>query len=662
MRRAEGLLKARVSCSLLCAIVISLIALSPLPAASEPGAEEGEEEVRFWGFRHLSGGLELRFESERDRETGLGAEFETERISFEERFNLSSQGYIYHPNFLEYTSSSSLGMRQEMFDGSSGSSSGNNFLSEFDMNATIFKQKPVNAYLFASQTSIPVSNQFFDMVTVDTINFGGLLRYQNDRVPMSLLLQDQNTKESSLDFDRDRTERSAEYRAANKLANILNSDFRYEYKDLVENYPTSQEILSHTLSLDNSLDYKSIHGFSNISAVRTSGLFSTDTLQVNENFHADHAGSLRSFYGYNLAHYASDDFQSDTSTGSAGIHHRLFDSLDTELRCELSRTSATDFQELSYGPRFSLSYHKNVPGGVLSAGYDFLYRHVDREASTGLATAIGERIVLSDPRRTFLVNPDVVLDSVIVRDTSGIILTLDVDYRLIQRGVLTEIQRLALPDNTTVLVDYDYALPRTLIFDTFGNRFNLRYDFRSFLSFYYAYQSTTQEGVSGDQTGGGMSSLADTVKSLYGIESRWRWLSLTAEYEKDDSDLVPFSSWRLRGTFDISPTDRSHLSLTATHNHTGYEEDNRVIDFSSAEAYYSLHINTLLDAGVAAGYLRETGWDLDTSIWRFRGDIRSRFRSLELKLQPEYLMRHEIGQDRGELLIKFSIIRYFTIF
>src|SRR4030042_6576664 len=619
-----------------------------------------EEEIRPFNLRELSGALDFRLEYEEDQEEGFGTTFERRETRFEERLNLKARGSIYHSNFLEFDLNTSFGLRQQLFRGDL-SDHKYAYPYEYNINLNFLRQKPYGFNLFAKRSSNPIGREFFETIDVDSDSYGGSFRYQNKLFPMTLLLMNQSTKEDSRDFKRDRTERTADFRVSNKLEDILGSEFRYVYKDLIEEIPTKQEVSSHDFRLNSTLDYSKIRGFSNISFLKTSGFFETDQLRVIENFYINHSKTFTTLYNYNFSYFDTENFRSNLNQGSIGFRKTFYESLIAEVKGEMSLTDATDFKETFYGPNVSLSYRKKVPGGVLSAGYHFLYRRTDREAEAGVIKIFGERIVLSDSQRTFLANPNVVLSSVIVKDTFGVLLTLNVDYRLIPSGILTEIQRLALPDNTTVVVDYEFSSPRSLEYDTLSNGVNLRYDFRRLFALYYNYLNTQQKEISDRHISETTQTLYDTEKSLFGAELKGRWFNLVGEYEDDHSELNPFTAWRIRGNFSISPTGYSLLSLTANHGRTDYERDRRTVTIDSAEAFLNLRLTSFIEGMFGVGYLREKGREIDTRAWKFKGDLKSKFRSIELRLQSEYLNRQEMTQNRNEIIIKFKLIRYFNI-
>jgi hypothetical protein len=639
------------------------------------GAEQAEE-IRPLTFKELTAALDLRFLYQRDEQrspdqkTFSQLTYSERETRFEERLDLKARGSVYHSNLLEFNLISSTGLWQDVFRGNFEDNL-YKFVYEYDINLNFFKKMPYNFNLFTLRTSAPVSREFFESILVDNDLYGGIFRWRNNLFPVSLLLQSQSTKETSFDYYRNQTENTADLKITNNLAEVLKSELRYIYKDLVQQAPYRQETVTNNLSLVSSLEYNSIHGASNISYYSTSNRaagfdFSTDQVQVNENFYVDHSKAFTTLYNYIFNHFRTASFSSYLNQGSIGFRHKLYDSLTTEVRGNVSLTNATGFRELYYGPSVSVSYQKNVPGGVFSAGYNFSYQRWERDAEAGIIQVFGERIVLSDGVRTFLANPNVVLGSVIVKDVNGLILTLNVDYRLIRSGTLTEIQRLALPNNTPVLVDYGYAFPRTLNYDSMTNGANLRYSFGQLLSLYYNYLSTRylhiEQGKNLEVPASGRANqLYDILKSLYGAELKWRWFDVVGEYEDDNSDLIPFTAYRVRGNFNISPTDFLGFALTGNHSRTEYKRDGNRVSVDGGQANLNLRLNSFLETMLEGGYYREKGFGIDTRILGFKGIIKSRFRSIEMRLEPQYFKRHYTNQDRDELLIKFYFIRSFNI-
>jgi hypothetical protein len=626
---------------------------------------EGEE-IRYFTLRQMSGAIDLRYESENNRLSNPLSTMKLKRERLEERFRFLTQGSVYHSNFLDFRIGASIGLKQESFSGDFNTNQ-NASVYEYDLGFSFLKNKPFNANLFATRSSNLISQQFFGPIKVDTELYGSLFQYRQKLLNLSLLVQQQQINEDSLDFKRNRTEKTADFRISHALKDVLKSDFRYIYKDLEEQFTSRQETVNHRFELNNTLDYEKLHAISLISYSRNNGLIPMDNLLITENLRADHSETLKTFYDYSAAILNVGGVRSSSHRGDAGIRHKLYESLDTELKGEVSRTASTDFQEIYYGPRLFLSYRKKVPGGMFSGGYNFFYHDVARDAGAGVLRVFGERIVLSDIRRTFLANPDVIPTSVIVKDTDGVVLTEGVNYRIIQSGNQTEIQRINIPDNTTVLVDYENRSPQKLHYTRVGNGLNLLYDFQNFLSFYYSYISTRQKLLSGTDTSGTATPLLyDTSKSLYGTEMKWRWFAMTAEYEDDQSDLVPFTARRFRGTYQVSPAYSTLFTINASQSTTAYKKDNNTVSLITGDALLTVRLNSILETGLGIGYFRQEGKNIDTRALKLRWTAKGQLRSVELRLISEYLDRRDIvqaqAQDRTEFIVRLNLVRNFDFF
>ncbi len=654
-----------------------MIGILPLfPAANldaQPyGYEDTTEEFgRIVTFEEFTTELDFRVEYEEDEETTYKrvgqnkrgeqtSTFEQERLNFEERVTLDGKGYSLHPNLMTFRFRTTLGFRQEDERGDFSEDEDETF-HENNIELGFFRTKPFNFTLFSSIYSTSIDREFFESIDVDTQLYGGVFHYQHERFPMRLELETQKREEDSQDFERDRTEKTLEYEVTHELDDILRSSLRYIYKKIDERVPTDQTIKTHDVSLDSSLEYNNVRLTSGISYNTTSERIDTKHFQLFENMYIDHSDTLTSLFNYNFNYFNTDDFTSRRHYIDMGLRHSLYDSLETELRWRISHTKTSDSKEFYYGPKFDIVYRKNVPGGRFTAGYNVFYRRTDSETDEGVQSVFGERIILSDEGQTFFGNPNVILSTVIVRDEAGVRLTEGTDYRLIPRGSLVEIKRIDLPNNTLVQVDYRYEIPDELDYDSVISNVLLRYDIGEFLSFYYNYNSTIHHIDTDLSKFEGVSPLQEEKVSAYGADLRWRWFDVETEYEDDRSDLVPFTAFRVRSSFKIQPLSFMIFTLTGNHAKTRFKDDRREVRLNTAEASLSFRLSQYLDAELRGGYFDEEGDDIDDTIWKVTADLTSRFRSIEMRLETEYLDREEITEDREEFKIKFKLVRYFEI-
>jgi hypothetical protein len=193
---------------------------------------------------------------------------------------------------------------------------------------------------------------------------------------------------------------------------------------------------------------------------------------------------------------------------------------------------------------------------------------------------VGERVVLRDGDVTFLKQPGVtaVLN---VRDPTGSTNYVEgVDYVLITRGELTQIERVLtstiLLNGMTVLVDYTAAAQGSGTFSTLSEFFQVRLDLWRHLLGLYSRLSVVENYTTDAQF-----ILEDYVATQSGLDVSWHWLRAGAEYETHDSNLIEYYSRGLYQSAFFKPGDGTTLSLDLRERWTEFPSDHRnQVDYS----------------------------------------------------------------------------------
>ncbi|MDX1778291.1 MAG: hypothetical protein R3339_05385, partial [Thermodesulfobacteriota bacterium] len=300
--------------------------------------------LRYFTLYDLNASLELAYEYENDenrrpRRDGedlqLDVDWEKKRNLFEERLSLDSEGSIYHRNFLEFMVDTAVNFRQEDYYGDFDNDLDELFW-EYDLNFKFLQEKPFNFNIFANQFSNRISQDVFETTDVDTQSFGAFFQYFNDLFPSSLYVITQDVDEDTGRYRRDRDDDRVEFKVSNLWRDIIKSDLRYTYNKTNDRVVTNFEHIRHDVMLVNVIDYQNVHGTSTIFNYNTSGDLDTNQFQIIEHFYADHTDSFRTLYNFNYTRYTNEtgdeDFTSNLYQGSFGFLHRLYRSLDTELR------------------------------------------------------------------------------------------------------------------------------------------------------------------------------------------------------------------------------------------------------------------------------------------------------------------------------------------
>ena len=497
-------------------------------AQQGPAEEESvlEEDIRWLTIYEQQAALDFRYEFEDDKETqfdrtrldnSTGASNQRRQegektvryrtrdkeTAFEERFNLTGHGAVYHPSLLEYRSFLSFGLRQDEQRGTFKDNE-NETLKEYDIDMKFLQHKKLNFNLFFNSFDSSVKRDFFSSVDVTTSNAGGYVRYEHDFFPMSLHLQHNRTESDATDYQRDRKENTLEYTISNNIGNILDSELSYIYDKTDETYRSQvsedfpYSLTRHEINLMNIYDYKKTHGTSNLSYYKWTGDFGSDQVQLNENFYVDHSETFRTLYNYNFNYFKTGQFNSTLNLASIGCTHRLYQSLVTDLRLELQNLDDSDLKQFYYEPGIALEYNKKVPGGLFTANCSFAYQITSQtDKSKGDETVsrrvFQEPVVLSYSNPAMLKNRGARAGSLVVRDAAGIILKPNIDYRVVQIGNGVEVMPIGGAADTSVYVDYEYPTFNGSDYNITKQGLYLRYLFRQLLSVYYSKNSSTYD-------------------------------------------------------------------------------------------------------------------------------------------------------------------------
>lgn len=627
-------------------------------------------------LQELNGFLDFGFLYEDDKDYSEGGGRQRKHSRFEESLNLFGRASVYHPNLLEIEFDTKLGFYQSSYTGDN-SRSEQGSPNEYDVRISLLKEKPLNARLFASQQDYDISRQFLDSLNVQQESSGAHVNYFGGSYALYFKMQTLESEEDASDYRRERSEDSANFGFQTFTGGALETDFKFDHREITDRSIPGRSLPDAStgipsrndyddIVLTNTLHYGNIRGTSNISYYKISGDFESDTLLVTENLGINHSDTLQTFLNYNFSKYESGEsgFTSITNNGIIGVHHQLYESLRTKLSLELNRTDDDDYLEEYYEPKLNLAYNKKVPFGQFFAVYNTYWRRTTSESNNSEEDGrqvVNEPHVLITGVTTYLDNTYVILESVVVRDENGILLVEDVDYELIQSGILTEIRRVNLPNGSRVLVDYRYLAPSDLEYDTVGNVLDLRYDLTAFVSLFYNNFSSVNKNVTGDSSDLTSGTLADRKRETYGVELRWKWFDFTTQYEDDSSDINPYEAWRAFGNFRTNVNNFSFLTISANRSEVDYEDERGTEEFNSAFAALNTVFTHNINAQFSLEYLRDDGYSRDEEMWKFNFDLFARFRQLDLEFTGEYFDRQESKSGREELRLELRIIRHFSV-
>jgi len=529
---------------------------------------------------------------ERDHnDTGRSSSEWTDKF-FRERFTLYSNGYSYHPRFLQYAVSLSGLLSQEEFDASFARSHGwqSNTGWEYDGNLYLLPDHPYNLHLFARRYEPLFKEQAATQHSTVENSRGASFRYR--RKPYF--------------FNARYTDESIESAQSNSDATRLFVDGQY-----FKNYANGNELaftaaynaswFSASDELDgNSAEYL-LGNFVNLKRVR----FSTNVSKTEYEQHSPLSGKFSSDHrsGYELvnaylpwrfradASYRYDDNDttieepgdgehqklSDTSkTAELDVYHRLYESLDSRYTLLDSSLESSGGDTTTLSHAVTLNYAKTIPRGRINAGINLGRSDTDSHGRTDVANEPHDNV--SVPGAFSLQQQNVDEASIVVFLKSPlppqelIQLVESVDYLVVPLLNSFEIRVFALPPQFVVPGTYNFVTSYSLTVgdyelrsDMYGGNINVEL-FENLLTPYFSYQAVRPHVVSGTFPGTPLDATT-YITGLLCERGPWR---VRGEYQDLQWDVSPYRAWRVEVQYVKALNDTTSIFSAASYLNKHY--------------------------------------------------------------------------------------------
>jgi len=283
-----------------------------------------------------------------------------------------------------------------------------------------------------------------------------------------------------------------------------------------------------------------------------------------------HSSTLESRYAYSFNQSERPDtlVKNRAEMASAALHYSPTPTLNGFVRAHVDRSEEKGrLMQDAIGLTSRGSYKKTFRRSQLNVSLGLGYELKDRESLATEISIIEEVVVLVGTLPISLSRDFVIGDSVIVRnETSTQILDEGVDYRLIEIGSQTQIERLiggSILDGETVLVDYEAQTGGTFEYSQTSQTVNADFKFAKYHNIFLRYRNNKQVLESGFST-----LPFNSVKSVeIGLREQLplRWMGLQiygeARYLDQDEDINPFKQ-KTMTVFNANLNWRASKSLT----------------------------------------------------------------------------------------------------
>ncbi len=599
----------------------------------------------------ICGEIETLAEHRTDKQQTDANKRESESNVFEERVRLRSTGDVYHPDFINYDVLVGAGLAQENTHSDDVSGWNNDTLDEYLASVEILRTKPYSATLNASKTEDLIPRQFLGPLRVDRQGESASVFLRPDGWPMTFQYSNSDTTQDGFthlapDFFGLQEQRFR-YTLDHDFSKLSHLHFgfdrteaRQESTSSVVNTDTDTYTLSHDYLFgkdgENRLD-------SLFNYIDQTGSFLFKDLRWQERLKLQHTPSLLSRYDLQYNDLERESLSSKQIRGQAGLEHRLFDSLVTNVDAFASQTDLGQEGDLAqYGGILGLSYRKTNPWGLLLSSYSASFIRSDQTGGAGKGAVVGEAHTATDLVPIELDRTNLDLTSIRVRDSVGNLFQQGDDYTVFQRDgkvfLTTLVVGGVIPPNFTegqeFFVDYEFFVEPERQEDTLRQNFLIRERFQNGLSVYYGYRAQ-QQSI--------RSTMAEVIPDEYtvntiGADYTNKGLFLLAEYSNEESTLIPLTSTKLEGRYQwmLGPATSASVGLM-----------NQWLDFGPPDARQV----TLLEASAEVFSRLTDNYSLSTSV-EYRDEDDTRFgitKGFQIDSKLEYQYRQFSATVGAEL-------------
>ena len=567
---------------------------------------------------------------------------------------LNSTGYIWHPNLLILNLDANYNpqTKQENYlvipDRSEVRS-----LQRLYLNGTFLKQKPVSLNCFVNLNRNYINNEDLTNIRSDDRKYGGTFFLKSKYVPLSVSYSngkvDQKELISNRTFKNEHT--SVQGRINKSFSSRDNHKLSYNYNDyhrqdnnLTQIQNKTQEV---TLNDNVFIDRNKKYYFSSlITGFDQEGNNNYQRLQARENINLKLPERLNFNANYFYNNIKQDLNSSVQHQVRSRLSHELFLSLKTSVYFEYSNLDHTAYLEKTDRQGIDIKYTKKIPKGQLSLSYHYFRFNQQMDSDPVTLQVLMEPHALVDNEMVYLDKEYIDIESVVVKDATGtIIYQENLDYVLIERNTLVEIQRIPggqITDGQTVYVDYVNTRNESFKYVTNNNTFSANLSFFSRLVEVY-YRTSKQDYSNIEKSN--FVTLNYYTQNVVGTRLTYKIFSGGVEYDYYNSDIIPYKLLR----YYIRVQGKFHKRFLYTVN--GNYRDYKMIDedvnqkFADISARLAYSINSKSKINVEASYRNQTGREIDLDLFTLRTEYSAIVRQMYFKVGAEMYNRSYLNES-----------------
>jgi hypothetical protein len=573
-------------------IAAAMLAGGVLAQDSAPVVVSPRPELTWLEFYYLDASLELEYRRDVSRvDPAVGSSTKDTEDRFRELLELSTRGYVGHPNLLQLDLRGGLRFTQRLIDEETTGTDDNfnEFLFEYDLNGLFFQEQKYPFSIYSRRTQSDIDRLFGGSVEQTWTQTGGRLTVRSETFPTNVEIfvreLEQDDRTFAQDFTLDQKTAQADGRV--NIAPTQQMWWDFTYDDIEESgesratrsFDRIEANVSHTIDF----------GFADEHQLRSrvrlfdqSGDRDFQQFLWTERMHLRPSRTLDVYFDTRLEDIDRETVEVRRFDASTNFRHQLFDSLVSTGRLGGTHQDlrGDPFESDEIQANLVFDYTKRVPLGTFFTGVGGSFTRTWQE-ERGVAVPVPDNAFTFPPSDLIIIfEENVVPSSIEITDLTGTIFySLGADYLQLVTPDRVEIRRVPagfIAPGETVLISYDIGPEPRGRTTTTDLGFNVRYTFdETFLaglSVFVIYLDQDQKRT--PENFAATLQENDFTDLRYGVEYNAWNLYLKAEAQERDSTISSFDSILLEARYTQPLGRGSNLGLSATYQEIERTDEN----------------------------------------------------------------------------------------
>lgn len=628
-------------------------------------AQMADKEIRAFRVEPVEIDVDLAYYLNHETRDWLGYRIPqvVDENGIQERIQLRSNGYIYHPDLLAWRLNGGLILRQRRLTSGleSGAKKIDEILSEYDFGVDFLGSHPVTAGFAMTQNVSDVNGDLQQAINVITSTISGRLNWTTGKLTQSLIANRNHYVSESL-IGTDEVRRNARYELSHN-EDRLRTRVRLnigETRQVTLNrlFQTRTGRLTSLLRLDNKGDQiVDLNLYYNDQIGQIDNLYREGSLTSRHELGRGLNGSL----GYSRRESQTGSFESNTTGLEASLTHQLYQSLRSTARYAGNSTDFGNGDRNDQSSSIRADYNKRTFFGRLDIYYGFAYRDYREDFSEPGRVSraeeqtyiFGQAFMFSDPR----IDPLSLVVLNLTRPQEILRTGIDYTVALVGDAMIVDVEPAGLIREGDVLrFHYDLVVDESFNYLEHAPAFGTTLTFGTSFNISYAHSNSAKNVLRGNP--------GSIVSDVETNAARFRWragsLVLSGDYTHRRTISNPYKRRGVQMQYSRPFWRRLNLALNTSYVQADYFDNEGISDVygASGTLWYRVGPATLVESRLNTTERRgrlDDGHDLIFGI-----ALRHQTPGLEYSLQWRRLDRSVllVGTE-GRDLVSTIVTKYF---